>query len=121
MMEGTSPFYWWIVNPGTNLLLSFIFSFLSFVGTICFIANIVFLSISERNRGRYVIGAIFSLIVIGCCLKWEWFLVSIGNLASMLASGIGNIINQAIYYWYLYSFGEKMNESLFFGPLIHRL
>lgn len=117
-METTSSFYWWIVNPGTNLLLSLIFSFLAFIGAACFIANMVFLSISERNRGRYILGAVLSLIIIGCCLKWEWFLVCIGNLASILVSGIWNIINQAIYYWYMYSFGEKVSGSLFLSLLI---
>lgn len=112
LMESENPFYWWIVNPGINFLLSLVFSFVAFIGVVYFVINLVFLSSSDRNRGKHVIGILFSLLVIGFCLRWEWFLIFVGNVASILTRGIEDILMQAIYYWYLYSFEAKINATL---------
>ncbi|MBS7246805.1 MAG: hypothetical protein QXN15_00610 [Candidatus Jordarchaeales archaeon] len=111
-MEFENPFYWWITNPGINFLLSLVFSAIAFIGVIYFVVNLVFLSSSERNKGKHIIGILFSLLVIGFCLRWEWFLIFIGNVSSLLTKGIGDILMQAVYYWYLYSFEEKVNLTL---------
>jgi len=111
-MEFENPFYWWIANPGINFLLSLIFSAIAFIGVVYFVVNLVFLSSSERNKGKHIVGILFSLLVIGFCLRWEWFLNFIGNLSSLLTKGIGDILMQAVYYWYLYGFGEEARPIL---------
>ncbi len=120
-MNWDDSFYWWIANPGINFLLSLIFSAIAFISILFFLSNLIRLSVNQKNRSRYIIGLLVSMIVIGICVRWDWFLIYIGNLSSFLVEGIGDIFMKVIYYWHFYNSNQFTNTTTMLQGLLERL
>ncbi len=120
-MNWDNSFYWWIANPGINFLLSLIFSVIAFISILFFLSNLIRLSVNQKNRSRYIIGLLVSMIVVGICVRWDWFLIYIGNLSSFLVEGIGDIFMKVIYYWHFYNSNQFTNTTTMLQGLLERL
>lgn len=99
-MFAQGDFFWWLNNPFVNGLLSMIFGIFAIISVGLLIMSLIKLTFA-RNRIGSLIGVALSLLFIGVCAKWDWFLPFIVDLMGKVVQGIGYYFEQMITYWLL--------------------
>ncbi|MFB0560135.1 MAG: hypothetical protein ACETWM_02700 [Candidatus Lokiarchaeia archaeon] len=99
-MSMQGDIFWWLTNPFVNGLLSIIFGIFMILSIGILVLNLIKLTYAYNRTGP-IIGVALSLLFIGVCAKWDWFLPFVVDLMGKIVKGIGYYMEQMITYWLL--------------------
>ncbi|WP_445869365.1 hypothetical protein [Candidatus Jordarchaeum sp.] len=92
--------HWWLSNPAVNGLLSIIFGIFIVISIGLLVLNLIKLTYAYNRIGP-LIGIALSLLFIGICANWNWFLPFVIDIMGKVVKGLGYYLDQMITYWLL--------------------